>query len=170
MQSHHSPLKSLIALAAMSAVLEQHRAQLAARAPTGASTCAQTGSIGDAAQQATDSLGVGALLAEIFGLKPPAATPDAQGLHANGCGSCDGLQAMAVAVEIPQHIAEAAGMTAPGFDPNSPSGRVIGLLAAAQTQVLALGESNPVALEVARYKHASACIGVAIGMLGQQAL
>lgn len=170
MQSHHSPLKSLIALAAMGAVLEQHRARLAARAPTGDSTSAQTGSIGEAAQQDPDRLGLGDLLGEIFCIKPPAATPDAQGLHANGCGSCDGQKAMAIAVEIPQHIAEAAGMNTPGFDPNSPSGRVIGLLAAAQTQALALGESNPVALEVSRYKHASACIGVAIGMLGQQAL
>jgi hypothetical protein len=169
MHSHRSLLNSLLALALMGAVLERQRTELTSRSPSSdTSPTTPTSATGDAAQQA-QQLGVGALLGEILGVKPPAAAPDAQGQQANGCGGCQD-KTVAMAVEIPTHIAEAAGMNAPGFDPNSPSGRIIALLTAAQAQVLALGDSNPAALEVARYKHTNVCIGAAIGMLGQQAL
>jgi len=174
MHSHRSPLNSLLALALLGAVLERQRTELTSRSPSSdTSPTTPTSPTGDAAQQAPEQLGVGALLGEILGVKPPAAARDAQGQQANGCGGCSGCQegqAVEMVVPIPSHIADAAGMNIPGFDPNSPSGRVITLLAAAQAQVLGQCESNPIGLEVNRYKHASACIGVAIGMMGQQAL
>ncbi len=170
MHSQRSPLNSLLALALMGAVLERQCTELTSRSPSSDTSPTRPTSVtGDAAQQGPEQIGVGALLGEILGIKPPATTPDAQGQQANGCGGCQ-EKTVAMAVEIPTHIAEAAGMNAPGFDPNSPSGRVIALLAGAQAQVLALGDSNPAAVEVARYKHTSVCIGVAIGMLRHQAL
>lgn len=164
--------RHLVGLAILGAMLDHHRSAKDARAADREASPAST--TGEAAQQAATQSGsapspmdLPGMLGKLFDLPPiPGAADSGAGIGCDGCGT-GAVNTATMDVVIPEHIADAAGMTAPGFDITSPTGRIVGTLAAAQVLVQALGEAAPTAPEKARFTHASASIGLAIALLRQ---
>ncbi|GEM_PF-2516930 len=109
--------------------------------------------------------------AQVFGLHPQdkAAASAARAPEANqdcDCPACAaGIKVVKMDLPITGDIADAAGMNAPGFDVSSPVGRVIGLLAAARTQLEALAETAPDSLTQIHLSGSSINAQAAINML-----
>lgn len=166
---NRNPLSSLIALSILGAMLEAQKVQRNKAAPPKDAESNAGAAPGD--QSITD------FIQEKFGLhaqdraaataiptSPKPRMPEPKSACDCPSCSCDPM-VVNVVLPIPPSIANAAGMTQPDFDISSPTGRVVGLLAAARAQMEALADTEADVMAKARLSGASANAQIAIDVL-----